>query len=85
MTRPQEIRHEILLQLYGSGAIPISVEHIRKVAARGGFKYAEQEIRDQLHFLIGQSLAQALPQSATGETRYQITSQGMLAYEGAEV
>ena len=36
MTRTQEIRHECLLQLYGSKEIAISTELIRKVAKREG-------------------------------------------------
>jgi hypothetical protein len=81
MSRTQEIRYEVLLQLYGSGAIPISAEHIQKVAKRGGFDYSATEIRDQLHFLIGQEFARDIQQPGTGETRYGITSKGMLEYE----
>lgn len=81
MTRTHEIRHECLLQLYGSGSIPISINHVRKVARRQGFDYSEAEVRDQLHFLRGQNLCEEVVDRITGETRYVITSVGMLAYE----
>lgn len=84
MTRAQEIRHEVLLQLYGSQSIPVSKAHIRKVAKRGGFDYTETEIGDAVFFLNGQGFAEALRDEATGETKYRITSRGTLHYEANE-
>ncbi len=84
MTRAQEIRHECLLQLYGSKEIPLSAPHIRKVCKRQGFDYSETEIRDALYFLTGQGFAERLPSEATGEVRHRITSRGMLQYESSE-
>ncbi len=84
MNRSQEIRHECLLQLYGSKEIPISAEHIRKVARRQGFDYSEQEIRDALFFLRGQGFCEAVLDDATGELRHRVTSKGMLEWEQRE-
>ena len=81
MKREQEVRHECLLQLYGSKEIPISAAHIRKVARRQGFDYSEQEIRDALFFLRGQGLCKLIVDPATGEQRHRITSPGMLEWE----
>jgi len=81
MTRPQEIRHECLLQLYGSKEIPISASLIRKVSRRQGFAYSDGEIRDALFFLRGQGLCESVTDPATGEIRHRITSAGMLHYE----
>jgi repressor of nif and glnA expression len=81
MTREQEVRHECLLQLYGSKEIPIAAAHIRKVARRQGFDYDEQEIRDALFFLNGQGLCERIEDRATGQVRHRITSAGMLDYE----
>lgn len=81
MTRSQEIRHETLLQLHGSGRIPIAPAHIVKIARREGFDYTEAEVRDALFFLHGQGLAAKLTDPSTGETRYQITSPGILHFE----
>jgi hypothetical protein len=82
MTREHEIRHECLLQLYGSKEIAISADHIRKVARRQGFDYSDQEIRDALFFLRGQGLCEIVRNDATGEVRHRITSAGMLEWEG---
>ena len=81
MNPSHEIRHECLLQLYGSKEIAISAAHIRKVAHRQGFDYTEQEIRDALFFLRGQGLCEIVRDPATGEVRHRITSAGMLHWE----
>ena len=83
MNRSHEVRHECLLQLYGSKEIPISAPRIRKVAKRQGFDYSEQEIRDALFFLRGQGLCEVVRDPATGELRHRITSKGMLQWEQA--
>lgn len=84
MTRAQEIRHEVLLQLYGSQVIAISIEHIRRVCKRAGFDYSETELRDALFFLRGQGFAEYIVDEATGEQRYRITSKGTLHFENHE-
>ena len=84
MSHLQEIRHECLLQLYASKEIPLTVEHIRKVASRQGFKYSEQEIRDALFFLRGQGFCERLEDPATGQTRHRVTSAGLLHFEREE-
>jgi hypothetical protein len=81
MNRQQRIRHECLLQLYGSGSIAISAAHAHRAARREGFDYSEAELRDQMHFLRGQKLCEEITDRVTGELRYVITSEGMLAYE----
>ena len=84
MTRPQEVRHEALLQLYGAGQLALSADHVQKVAKRGGFDYTLQEVKDALFFLEGQELARQLTERSTGEVRYQITSKGMLEWEAKQ-
>lgn len=82
MTRPQEVRYECLLQLYGSKELPLSPEHMVRIARREGFDFSETEIREGLFFLKGQRLCEQLVDPATGEVRFRITSQGMLQWEG---
>ena len=84
MLTDHEIRHECLLQLYGSKEIPISADHIRKVACRQGFDYTALEIRDALFFLRGQGLCEIVRDRATGQMRHRITSAGMLNWEEQE-
>jgi hypothetical protein len=84
MPKLHDIRHECLLQLYGSKEIPISTQLIVKVARRQGFDYTDLDIRDALFFLRGQGLCEIVSDPATGEVRHRITSAGMLHYEQAE-
>ena len=84
MTRSQEIRHECLLQLYGSKEIPISAALIHKIARRQGFDYSMQEIRDALFFLRGQGFCERVADPATGQVLDRITSAGMLQWEREE-
>jgi hypothetical protein len=84
MTLTNEIRHECLLQLYGSKEIPISAAHIRKVARRQGFDYTDTQIRDALFFLRGQGFAELIIDPVTGEQRHRITSSGILQWETGE-
>jgi hypothetical protein len=81
MTRAQEIRHECLLQLHGSGSIPISPAHIRTQAKRQGFEYTDTEVRDALYFHTSQGNAEILTDGVSGESRYRITSKGMILFE----
>ena len=81
MKREHAIRHECLLQLYGSKEIPVSGALICKVARREGFDYSEREIRDGLFFLAGQGFSEKVREEATGEVKHRITSKGMLEWE----
>lgn len=81
MSREQEIRSECLMQLYGSRPLPLAPAFIQKQARRQGYDYVGQEIIRELHFLLGQNLATSVLDPVTGETRYAITSAGILAYE----
>src|SRR5206468_3720469 len=60
MTRNQEIRKEVLLQLYGLRPMPLSVLAIARRARRAQFDYTEQELRAECEFLRGQGLAAAV-------------------------
>ncbi len=83
MTRAQEIRKECLLQLYGAKELPISPALAARRAKHAGLDYTETEVRDALFFLKGQGLAESVQDTVTGETKYRITSKGMIEYENA--
>jgi hypothetical protein len=81
MKREYMIRKEVLLQLYGSGPIPISIPLIHKIAHWAGFDFSELEITKQVHFLKGQGFCAETADPGTGEVRFSITSAGMLQHE----
>jgi len=84
MTRAQAIRHEVLLQLYASGRVPLGLTHILKVSRGEQFDFGESEIRDAVYFLRGQACAEPVLDPATGEVKYRITSRGMLEFENKD-
>ena len=81
MSRNQEIRKEVLLQLYGMRPLPLSVFAISRRARRAQFDFTEREIRAECEFLKGQGLAGSVEDLASGETKYVITSRGILEQE----
>jgi len=81
MTRNQEIRKEVLLQLYGMRPLPLSPFSIARRARRAQFDFTEKEIKAECEFLRGQVLAEAIEDPASGETKYAITSRGVLEQE----
>lgn len=84
MTNAQACRRECLLQLYGSGSIPISIAHIRKVAAREQLVFSEEEVRNALHFHKGQGFCDEVTNAGSGEPRYVINSKGMIEHERSD-
>ena len=81
MTRNQEIRKEILLQLYGMRPVPLSPYSIVRRAQRAQFDFTEREIKAECEFLKGQGLAGVVEDPASGETKYVISSEGVLEQE----
>ena len=81
MTRAQEIRKEVLFQLYGGKEVPCAPTLIVRRAKREGLDYTETEVRDALYFLKGQGFAELVSDETTGQQKYRITSRGMIQYE----
>jgi len=85
MTRNQEIRKEVLLQLYGMRPVPLSPYAIARRARRAQFDFTEREIKAECEFLKGQGLAGSVEDPASGETKYVISSRGVLDQEKAGI
>jgi len=83
MTRPQKIRKEILMQLYGARPLALSPSLMWREARKAGLDYTEAEVRAEAAFLHGQDLAQMFTDPVSGETKYAITSKGTMAHENA--
>lgn len=82
MTRPQQIRDEILLQLYGAGQrIGLTAEHMAHTSRRQGDDFSAAEFTEECLFVVGQGFAERIQAAATGEVRFRITSAGKLEFE----
>ena len=81
MTREQDIRAEILLQLYATRPLRRSAALLARQAVKAGLDFAAAEIVRECAFLVGQGLVAAETDPATGQRRYRIASAGILHYE----
>ncbi len=81
MTEVQQLRKECLLQLYGSGEIAIGAKHVYRAAQRAGIATNETAVGNALFFLRSQGFAEVVVDQASGESRYRITSAGMIEHE----
>jgi hypothetical protein len=82
MTRNQQIRDEVLLQLYGAGQrIGLSADHMARTAKRNGDDFTADEITEAGLFLVGNGFAEQVRREVTGEVRFRITSAGVNEYE----
>ena len=81
MTRNQEIRKEILLQLYAARPLAHSPALIARQGKKAGLDYSENEIAAECAFLAGQGLIGDVEDTASGELKFAITSKGVLEYE----
>jgi hypothetical protein len=84
MTRQQEIRQEILLQLYNVRPIAMSAPLISRQARKAGLDYTPIEVKQECAFLVGQKLADLVIDPVSGETKFSLSSQGVLHYENAQ-
>jgi len=85
MTAAQQLRQEVLLQLYGAGSLSLSPAQILREAKRGGLEAATStDIANTLYFLKGQGFCVPVTDPASGDTRHQITSAGILQWESTQ-
>lgn len=83
MSRNQSIRKEILLQLYGVRPLAKSAQFLTKEARKSGCDYRETEMVAECAFMEGMKLIEKA-NDPIGQVRYQITAEGVLAYENGE-
>lgn len=81
MTREQEIRAEIALQLYAARPTGLSAAQMARNCRRAGYDYTEAELGREAAFLVGQGQAAEATNPITGAALYQITSAGVIEHE----
>jgi len=81
MTRVQQIRDELVLQLYGAGqSVALQLSFIQRQVKRAGFDFTETELLNQLHFLRDQGYVN-FETDTLGVQRFRITAAGCLFKE----
>jgi len=82
MTHAQQIREEVLLQLYGAGlGISLSPKQMMRTAQRAGLSGTDMDFLQAALFLTGQKFAERIEDPASGVVRFTITTTGVLKKE----
>ena len=79
--RQNDIRKEILLQLYGVRPLQITAARIARDSRKQGYDYSESEIIRELYFLSDSGLITSDTQAGTTDQVYRIHASGVIHYE----
>lgn len=81
MSRENDIRKEVLMQLYAVRPLQLSAARLARDARKAGYNYAESEIVRELYFLTDSGLINSATQPGTTEMVYRINAAGVTHYE----
>ena len=81
MTRENQIRKEILFQLYAVRPIALAPDRITRDAKKQDYDYSETEIRREAQFLADENLILKISEPGTTVLMYRIASAGVRHYE----
>lgn len=79
--RQNDIRKEILLQLYGVRPLQLTAARIARDAKKQGYDYNESEVNRELYFLTDSGLITSATQPGTTDLVYRIHAAGVTHYE----
>jgi repressor of nif and glnA expression len=81
MSRENDIRKEILMQLYAVRPLSLSPSRIARDAAKADYDYSEREIKRELQFLEDEKLLVADREPGQTGKIYRISATGITHYE----
>ena len=81
MTREDQIRKELLFQLYALRPLTLDPDRIERDARKNGYDYARAEIQRELVFLADEGLLIKISEPGTTCVRYRIHAHGVRHYE----
>lgn len=81
MKRTEEIRKELLLQLYACRPIALSAERMERDSRKQSYDFSTLEIARELQFLVDEGLVVELDIKGTTIKLYRICSAGIRQYE----
>jgi len=81
MKRPDQIRQEILMQLYAQRPLAVGAWRIHRDAWKSHYDYSLEEIARELDFLEGEGLVERIASVGSSEIKYKISSAGIKHYE----
>ena len=81
MTRPEQIRKEILLQLYASRPLALTAGRMARDARKEGYDYSAADIARETQFLLDEGLAVEFAAAGSTERHCRISAEGVRQYE----
>ncbi len=81
MTRENEIRKEILFQLYAVRPLALAPDRIVRDARKNDYDYTEREVRSEAQFLCDEGLIFEIKEPGTTCVMYRIHANGVRHYE----
>ena len=81
MNRAEEIRKEILLQVYAVRPLGLLIDRLERDARKQGYDYTQREIERELQFLVDENLLFELQARGTTRKFYRISPVGVRQYE----
>lgn len=81
MTRNDNIRQEILLQLYGARPLARTVDFIVRESRKQGYDFTEKEVKGELQFLADENLVIWIKDAAGTGQLARIHANGVRYYE----
>ncbi len=81
MERKNDIRKEILFQLYGVRPLSLSAARIARDCRKGGYDYTPDEIKSELQFLEDEKLIIGEREPGTTGKVFRIHALGVSVYE----
>lgn len=81
MTRENEIRKEVLLQLYAVRPLALLPARIARDAKKNGYDYTEKEVARETAFLRQDGMLEAEREPGTTGNIYQISAKGIVHFE----
>jgi repressor of nif and glnA expression len=81
MNRVEQVRKEILFQVYGVRPLTLDAARIERDARKQGYDFSAPEIRRELVFLADEGLLIRVVEPGTTSERYRIHANGVRHYE----
>lgn len=81
MKREDQIRKEILMQLYATRPIALTPERIQRDAHKQGYDYSVSEVKREAAFLCDEGLIFKIEEPGTTSIMYRIHASGVRHYE----
>jgi hypothetical protein len=81
MSRENDIRKEVLMQLYAVRPLALSAARLARDARKAGYDYSEREIARELVFLADSGFITSATQPGTTDMANRINSAGVTHYE----